>query len=456
MKLAAPAAALAALTLCGQLGAQCYVNRTGGSRVNSNRPSDSDTPAASFSPLTRFNRSLPRFICFTGGYRSRFEGFTGGNFGNSSDSYMITRFRLGVDIKPAAWLNLYAELQDARVAWAPSFGGPPYQSTWDLRRAHLDFRDVERSSVALRIGRQDLNFGDGRVLGTAYWRNTSRGWDAAVLALNYRWFHASVFAASPVVPGVNGLSHHVQGNNFHGIYTTLRNVIPASDLEPYVFWRLSPNIRPESGAPARLDEKAAGLRWAGVRSSFDYDTEIVGETGHIGTSPIRAWALAARAGYAFPTHALRPRVFAEYNFASGDPDPADGRRNTFDQLYPNVHGHHGMADQVGWQNLHEIRGGLRLSLRRNWMVAGAYNDWWLANARDAFYNSTGGVVARDPKGLSGTHIGREFDIETTFRLNRDLEFGTGIGHVIPGEFLKNTNHRRGYTYPYVMVTYNVF
>jgi hypothetical protein len=450
------ACALAALIWCGHLGAQCYANRTGGSKVNANRPSDDDTPAASFSPIKSFDGDLPGFLCFTGGYRARFEGFSGGGFTDSSDSYMLTRFRLGMVVKPARWFYVYTELQDARVALTNSFSAPPYQSTWDLRRAHADFFDIEHSRVALRIGRQDLNFGDGRVLGTSYWRNTSRGWDAVVLALNRRWFHASVFASSPVVPLGSGLSHHVQGNNLHGIYTTLRNLIGGSDLEPYVLWRLSPNIRTESGKVAKLDEKAAGVRWAGVLSRFDYDTELVSETGHIGTDSIGAWAWTARLGYSLPTRALRPRAFIEYSFASGDRNPADGHHGTFDQLYPNIHGHHGLADQVAWQNLQEIRAGLRTSLRRNWILAGAYNNWWLANARDAFYNSSGGVVARDTRGLSGTHIGYELDAETSFRLNRDLEFGLGVGRLIPGEFLKNTNHNHAYTYPYVMLNYNVF
>lgn len=449
-------ALLTALGLCAPLGAQCYLNRTGGSKVNASRPADADTPVAHLSPVARLNRSLPPVLCFTAGYRSRFEGFTGGGFRDSSDSYMLTRFRFGMAIKPAKWLSLYGELQDARVAWTPNLAGPPYQSTWDLRRAHVDFGDIEQSPVGIRVGRQDLNFGDGRVIGTSYWRNTSRGWDAALLAINRRWFHASVFSASPVVPVGYGLSHHVQGNNLHGIYATLRNVIRDSELEPYVLWRLSPGFRTESGAPAKLDEKAVGARWAGVRSGFDYDAEVIGETGHVGGDSLGAWAWTLRAGYAIPTRVLRPRLFVEYGFASGDGNPADGRRGTFDQIYPNIHGHHGIADQVAWQNLKEIRAGLRTSVRRNWTVAGTYNEWWLASAKDGFYNSSGSIVARDPTGSSGTHIGREFAFETTFRLNRDLEFGTGIGHVIPGGFLIRMNRGHSYTYPYVLMNYNVF
>jgi hypothetical protein len=160
--------------------------------------------------------------------------------------------------------------------------------------------------------------------------------------------------------------------------------------------------------------------------------------------------------HTFDSLPLRPRLFSEYGFASGDRNPDDGLRGTFDQLYPNVHDHHGLADAVGWQNLREVRAGMRFSPRRNWTLAGAYCDWWLANPTDAFYNASGGIVARDTKGLSGSHIGEEFDAETSYRINRQLELGAGIGHILPGSFLAGTHHNHPYTYPYLMLNYNFF
>ena len=90
------------------------------------------------------------------------------------------------------------------------------------------------------------------------------------------------------------------------------------------------------------------------------------------------------------------------------------------------------------------------------MISGAYNDWWLASANDGFYNASGGIVARDTKGLSGTHIGLELDAQPSYRINRDLELGAGIGHIFSKQFLINMGKAHGYTYPYVMVQYSFF
>ncbi len=436
--------------------AQCPVERAGRPNPNVNRPVDEDTPAAGFSPLGPLNQGLPRWLCFTAGYRARWEGPSGAGFEPGSDGYALTRFRLGTLIRPVAWLKVYAELQDARVFGQAPPLGPPNQSTWDLRRAYVDVGDVEESRVAIRAGRQDLNFGYGRLVGTSYWRNASRGFDAALLTVRWDWLSVRAFSASQVVASINGLSHHEQGNKLHGIYGGLKNRIPNSVIEPYVFWRVAPRVRTESGAPGKLDEKVAGMRLAGAWSRLDYDAEITGETGQAGHDEIRAWAWSAIAGYTLASVPLRPRLFVEYDFASGDHNPTDGRRGTFDQLYPNIHAHHGLADQVGWQNLKEVRAGARVSVRRNWTASMIFSDWRLADARDAFYTASGAVFARDPEGRSGTHIGTEWDLETSWRLNRDLELGAGVGYVRPGRFLAEMHRGHAYMYPFVMLNYNLY
>jgi len=450
-------AAVSVTLLTVSLSAQCLVDNPGGKKANPFRPSNADTPAANFSPLEYVNDDLPDWICFTAGYRARFEGYENGSFkADNTDSYLLTRFRLGTLIKPTSWLNAYVELQDATAIDKNPPLAPPYQSTWDLRRAYVDIGNLETSPVSIRIGRQDLNFGAGRLVGTSYWRNASRGYDAAMLVLNTNWIRVNAFSASVVIPGDNGLSHHQQGNNLHGLVGIVKKFVPGSTLEPYLFWKLAPGVTDEERKLVKTDVRTIGARWSGNASQLDYDAEVAGQTGSLGQDQIRAWAWVADLGYTLKDAPLTPHLFAEYDFASGDKNPTDGRRGTFDQLYPNIHDHHGLADQVAWQNLKEFRAGARISLRRNWTVAGAYNDWWLASATDAFYNSSGSIVARDPKGLSGTHIGEEYDAETTYRFNRDLEFGTGIGHILPGGFLAKTIKGKPYTYPYVMLNYNFF
>ncbi len=441
-----------------QLAAQCIVNNPGGSRVNPNRPSDADVPDAVFSPLSGINKQLPEWMCFTMGYRTRFEGYSGNNFlPHASDSYLLTRFRFGVLVKPTAWFKVFAEVQDADAFMKNQPLAPPYQETWDLRRAYVDIGDIQEGRFGVRVGRQDLNFGDGRLVGTSYWRNASRGFDAVEAVTNWSWFKATAFAASQVVLGDNGLSHHQPGNNLYGVDGKFGKAIPKATIEPFLFWRVAPGLKSEEGLPGHLNEKTLGVRLAGtILTAWDFDAETARQLGSLGADQIRAWAWKGIGGYTFSDLRFKTRLFSEYDYASGDRNSKDGVRGTFDQLVPNIHDHLGLADQFAWQNLKMVRAGARVWLRRNWIVATAWNDYWLANATDGFHNSSGTIVARDIKGLSGTHIAEEYDIQTSYRVDRNLEFGVGVGRVLPGEFLVKTKHPAAYNYPYLMMNYNFF
>jgi len=321
----------------------------------------------------------------------------------------------------------------------------------------VDFGNMQEGHFALRAGRQDLNFEDGRLLGTSYWRNASKGYDAVEAVTNWTRITATAFAGSPVLAADNGLTPHAAGNNLYGLDAKLKTLAPGGLVEPVLFWRLTPNQKTEEGSAANLDEKIAGLRLAGaIHNSWDYDTEGAVETGRVGADKIRARGWLGIAGYTFDRLPYRTRLFAEYDYASGDRNPHDGVRNTFDPLYPNVHDHLGLADQFAWENLKAVRAGVRVWLRRNWIVAGAWGDYRLADPHDGFYSPLGPLIARDPTGRSGAHIGEEYDAQTSYRLSRDWELGAGVGRILPGEFLLRANHPAAYTYPYVMMSYNIF
>src|SRR5207248_1043059 len=109
----------------------------------------------------------------------------------------------------------------------------------------------------------------------------------------------------------------------------------------------------------------------------------------------------------------KPRVFAEYNFATGDGNTTDHRRGAFDQLYPTPHDKTGLADQVGWKNIHDARAGLELKPTKKLSASTSYHSWWLADTHDGLYATSGALVARVADGSAGRHVGDEFDIQVT-------------------------------------------
>jgi hypothetical protein len=149
----------------------------------------------------------------------------------------------------------------------------------------------------------------------------------------------------------------------------------------------------------------------------------------------------------------KPRAFWQADYASGDKNPTDGVHGTFDTMYPTAHDRFGMTDLFGWQNIIAERAGLTIEPRRRWTVTAQYLDFWLASANDALYNTSGGVIVRDTSGKSGTHIGQEADAYTWYELNRHINVGVGVGHLMGGRFLQKLEKGPNYNYPYFAINF---
>lgn len=403
----------------------------------------------------KFNESLPRWLRFTGEIRDRVEGYDNASFKpNSSDLYDLFRIRIGMLIQPTSWVRFFIATQDSRdFEKAPHI--PPYQNTWDINQAYIEFGQTEGRGFGLRAGRQELYFGNGRLIGNSWWSNVSRSFDAVRASYRSDDYRLDVFASSVVIARDGVVDHHNQGNNLYGIYGLVRNKIaPKSQFEPYTFWRVQPDATLKNSKKGHLDEWTYGFRFLGLLpANFDYRTEMAIQRGTLGPASIKAWTGHWVIGDTLPV-AWKPRPFVEYNYASGDSNPSNqSTTQTFDPIYPSTHDKIGVADQAGWRNIRDLRAGLDLHPAKKLAANFSYHDLWLANAHDSFYPTRGSVVAKDPTGKSGTHIGEEGDFQVIYKPSLQMQVGAGIGRLFTGEFLNKTTKGKDYTLPYVMVDY---
>ena len=416
----------------------------------------SQQPVPSYlAPSDALNKQLPKWLRFSGEYRARAEGFTGGLFtpGND-DAYLLNRIRLNMRVAPTGWLSFSFQAQDARAFWRDQGSLPPLaEDTMDLRVGYVEFGNSDSKAFGLRGGRQELVFGDQRLVGHVSWLNAARTFDAVRLTYRRSGLRADAFASSVVVHRNNEFDKSVTGDNFHGLYVVLDKLLPKASLEPFAFWRVAPNRISEFGVRGKMDFKTFGLRWTGkLKKSFDYSSYLVGQTGNISVDDFRAWAAHAMVGRTF-SGKWTPLASLEYNFASGDEDPRDGKRGTFDILYPTPHDLYGLADQVGWRNLHHLRAGIEFKPHRKLRMAPNYHSWWRASKGDGLYNAGGALIVRPIGFAGGRHIGQEADFQTFVTINLRLTLGGGIAHIFPGTFLKEASKGAGYTYPYVMLVW---
>ena len=408
-------------------------------------------------PASLLNRQLPNWISFGWEERLRYEGDKNSGFkAQSTDGYLLLRSRLQLNLRPTDWMKVVAQLQDARPFLQKPPLGPPNLNAWDLKLAYAEFGSPEKQWISVRVGRQLINY-NNTIIANSEWRDQGRSYDAVVANLHYSRYRLGLFAASVVVPLADGISHHQEGNNIYGAYGGIDHIIPNSVLEPFLLWRVEPSVAIETTArikTGRQDEWAPGLRFKGVAiRHLEYSAEWVGERGTDGPNDINAWGTTDGIAYRIDPVWWKPRLFYQFDYATGDKIPTDGNHGTFDTMYPTAHDRFGITDQFGWQNIIADRAGITVEPIHRWTVTAQWLDFWLASATDSLYNSSGSSIVRNAAGVDGTHVGQEGDIYTWLELNRHFNIGVGVGHIWGGEFLQHTTKDPNYNYPFFAINF---
>jgi len=190
---------------------------------------------------------------------------------------------------------------------------------------------------------------------------------------------------------------------------------------------------------------------------WEYEGEFAYQAGEVRGLALNACAAHAGFGYNFDA-TWKPRLYAEYDYASGDRDAADGHITTFQNLFPSNHGLYGLMDEFAWQNMHEALLSLRVNPMKCLTAKLDYSAHWLATSNDVWYRPTGVVAVRPLASAVGHEVsnyaGSELDFVVTWDATRHLNFQAGYSHFFAGNYLKDTGARSDANLGYVQMTIN--
>ena len=397
----------------------------------------------------------PDWLSLGGEFRVRYEnrqalGYQAGR----DDGYALVRTRIDIGIEPTGWLKFGFQGQDARAPGIREGVGNigAFRDGFDIRQAYVQIGGG-KSPVAVTVGRQLLAYGDQRLVGALDWANTSRAFDAVKLELRAPSAKVDLFSASVVQNDpFRRINQSAEGNNLHGVYGAIENVIPGSTLEPYVLWQTTPVVVDELNVRGDMDRYTTGLRaWGTDLGPWDYNVALVGQRGNLAGASIEAWAYYAELGYSIDAN-LDPRLYVDYNFGSGDDDPGDGVVGGFVDVYPTAHRWYGYNDLVGWRNVKNLRLGAQVQPHQKLGLQFDFHSFWLVSKRDALYNVGGRLaVAPPPEGATEAKVGDEVNATFSAVVTESISLGGGIGYMFPGPYLKAYSPGDGNTFSFLAI-----
>lgn len=405
---------------------------------------------------------------------------------DNDDSWLLNRFRLGLAFKPVTWLKVYGQTQDSREAFSdranvPGVRGAEGDDIFDLRQAYISLGDIKRFPLLLTVGRQAISYGDNRLVADSKWGNFGRTFDAVRLRLEepHYWFEG--FAMRPVQIERHHFNDSDSADNFFGGYFST-DLVPKQTTDLYVFYRHKDDNQPDLDPTNKINPAgtwngpAARFATLGVRvkskpdglNGWDYAGELVYEWGDVYASDLAsvrsdlsAFALHASGGYTAKSLVWKPRVGLEYDFASGDGNPADRGSESFQNLYPSNHDKYGLMDEFGWRNIHDLRVQINAKPIKKLDLQFDCHAFWLADTHDYWYRSSGISVLRTktPDGRDVRTIGArsfagtEIDLTATYECSKNVRFQAGYSHFFAGDYLADTGPSSDADFGYVMTTF---
>lgn len=362
--------------------------------------------------------------------RFRFERRDNRDFSTAVDdlrSDLLTRIRIGLSATYGPkWKGevVYQYAHD----WIFTSGKRATDEGSDIYLANATYQGEGYKAT---LGRQRLNIGTERLIGSLDWVNIPRAYDGLrVTAKDLDFFAMRVGLSVPLVPEARLLGMTKNwGKSGQSLLVYKHDEVTAGKTD---ITTLSHQISyPFHG--------------------FVLDFEGALQGGKVLGKDQEAWAWHLNAGYKLADK--KTRLFVEANAASGGGNATKNR--TFDNLYPTNHKFYGSMDMLAWKNMNEFAFGADHALDKKTDLKASWRTFSLRDPSDAWYGAGGAANKRpggtfvDPTGASGTKLGDEFNLEFVHRYSPTATFAGGFGVFNPGGFVKKvggSSDRQVWTY----------
>jgi hypothetical protein len=430
-------------------------------------------------------------LTISGEIRVRYEYRVSGTFGGTvagNESAGSERVRVGVAYDLTPDVSFFAQLQDARVFGSECVGSSgcgtsntsgigtvssanQNSSGVDLHQGYIQVKNVGAEGLSLKLGRQEIIYGDHRLFGNFGWSQVGNSFDAVKATYATRMADVDLFWARIIDTEVGagcaagnancsgvifntGTTRATTDQDIYGAYVTLKPVANWT-IEPYYFL-LADNrtvgsttlVTPQASDQSR---SSLGTRINGKAGGLDTTAEGVWQFGSIASGGaaqkqdlhINAHAEAVKIGYTMAAVPMKPRLGFEFDYASGDDcvtkGTCVGHLNTFDNLYPTNHGKFGYMDLMAWKNMvaYQIVFDIKPSDVSKLQVN--YSIDRLARTTDNWYRASQGIYAAPTATNQAASLGQEIDVHYWHTFKEKFKFELGYGHFFAGEFLDKSS-----------------
>ena len=315
-------------------------------------------------------------------YETNDTNFASG--GNRQDEYLLSRAEAHADLRVAGQVQVFFQLQ-SDTAPGKNRLTPVDQDRLGIEQGFVAVSEPCGDGVVLvRVGRLEIAFDLQRFLSTRDGPNVRQSFDGVSIAYTLGPWRVNALYTHPVQNRDASSFDDYSGPRLSfDLLRLARELTASSSLSAYVGEFRQDAVRFPS-ASGNEHRALAEVRFTGVSGRFDWDGEVMSQTGRIGLQSIRAWATGVVIGQTLGASAVRPRISLQFDAASGDKSPTDNQLNTFNPLFPSGY-YFTNAGYTTYTNLVHVKAGVLLTALNNLKLTTGVGVEWRETVADAMY-----------------------------------------------------------------------
>lgn len=382
-------------------------------------------------------RTGKRFFSFGGELRAELDYVQNEDWGEAKegqDLFLLQRYQLHANFQLGKQIRLFAELRSGLEDGRNSGPRSIDEDQLNLQNLFLDILPIKqpRHSLLIRLGRQEMRYGSGRLIDVRDGPNLRLYFDGVKLAYAAPRFKTDGFllSAGKVNAGrFDNVSN--QQINLWGSYTTVQ-LPKGMNVDFYYIGYFRNNARFDEGIAKEL-RHSTGTRFWKSGDGFVYNFEAIYQAGKFGSGRIQALAISSEIGYQFASFKGTPAVRLRSDYISGDKTNGDTNLGTFNAMYPNG-GYFGMNPQVGPANLISFHPNLSWNPGKRTKLTMDVVVNWRNSLEDGIYEPNG-LLRLASSNSTKRYIGTAYITTFSWNLTALLNYNIGVQYFKTGDFI---------------------
>lgn len=374
------------------------------------------------------------FVSLGGEARLRYENYENPGFGSDpkdENGYLLQRYLFHIDWHIGSRVRVFSQFQSGIESGRN--GGPRLtdENLADVHQLFLDTKVTEH--LTLRVGRQELEFASGRLIGASEGLNVRRAFDGARLSWQSSHYVWNLVYARPVLIRARGFDVPDHAQTMWG--TGLTKIKTDGGIAGYYVALARKRVLYAQGAGREMRHTIGSRIWR-TGDVEDHNIDIIFQTGTFNHATVVAGAISSDWGLTLRARPLKPRLGLRADYSSGDTNPADASLQTFNPLFPNPT-YSSRSTLLGPSNLTSATPNVTFTLPMAFRLTLEAPLLWRSSTKDSIYNFAGIPVRPALKSTArfvGSQIGAQLDKSVT----RHMDINLSYFRFLPGTYLRQS------------------